>query len=63
MSKPISSIKSLPSSTSITICSNCRGTGYVIIKNAYDQNYSEAEPCTFCGATGVILLPPSKDPN
>jgi DnaJ-class molecular chaperone len=63
MSKPISSIKSPPSNTSITLCSNCRGTGYVVIKNAYDPDYSEAEPCTFCGASGVILKPHSKDPN
>lgn len=63
MSKPISSIESLPSSTSIILCANCRGTGYVIIKNAYDTEYSEAEPCTFCGATGVVTKPRSKDSN
>jgi DnaJ-class molecular chaperone len=55
MSKPLVSSKNLFSSNRQQVCKNCGGVGYVIIKNAYDPNYSSLEPCTSCLSTGSNL--------
>jgi len=35
------------------LCRECRGTGVLTIKNAYDPDFSKDEPCNFCKGTGV----------
>ena len=46
-----------------TPCSNCKGTGVLIIYNAYDPSYKEGVVCEVCNGAGFTLSKPAENFN
>jgi DnaJ-class molecular chaperone len=36
------------------VCKECKGTGFVTVKNAYDPDYEERDFCPYCFGVGNI---------